>query len=168
MSLTGSSLHAGIVTITATGIFDTNGVLTTVGTNRFELGPYEVAELLSWPLAVNSGRAFLDIIKNGAQATYYRQSLTQPNTESPMDSLVVAGPAILQFRASGVGNFCTFRITPESYPPDRSIILSPGTNRTLVVLECSTNLLQWFTATNGVYGPLPEAKFFRIKVDAVQ
>lgn len=69
---------------------------------------------------------------------------------------------------NGQSALCTVRVSPEAFPPDRAVLVAPGTNQTRVTLECSTNLLNWFTATNGIYGPLPEAKFFRIKTEPVQ
>ena len=34
-------------------------------------------------------------------------------------------------------------------------------------MECSTNLVQWAAATNGVYASPDQAKFFRIKAERV-
>ena len=34
-------------------------------------------------------------------------------------------------------------------------------------MECSTNLVHWVPATNGIYGSPTEAKFFRLKADKV-
>ena len=43
-----------------------------------------------------------------------------------------------------------------------------NTNQFNIALECSTNLVNWSSATNGAYGgSLTEAKFFRIKVEKI-
>lgn len=46
-------------------------------------------------------------------------------------------------------------------------VLSSGTNQVFVTLESSTNLVNWSTATNGVYGSPDEARFFRIHMEEV-
>ncbi len=80
----------------------------------------------------------------------------------------IAGPAIVRMRG-GIGpakGLVTLRITPEAFPPDRTIIIAPSTNLFNIALECSTNLVNWASATNGVYGGSTNAaKFFRIKLD---
>jgi hypothetical protein len=79
---------------------------------------------------------------------------------------VVKGPATFGVRAIGtsssVFSILTLKIKPESFPPDKTVILPPGTNQFLVTLESSTNLVSWSTSTNGVYGSPDEARFFRI------
>src|SRR4051812_33016413 len=48
--------------------------------------------------------------------------------------------------------FLTLEIAPSAFPPGKTLIIPPGTNTVQVALECSTNLVQWIPATNGVYG----------------
>lgn len=155
-----SSANAGVVTLTAGS---TNS--TTLTTNSLVLGPHEVAELIAYPFEFSSS-ANLYAVKDGLPVRY-----AQPRNVNGglgyLDPFIVAGPAVIQF-ISVSPVLCTFRVTPEPFPPDRTIIVSPGTNRTEVTLECSTNLVQWSAATNGIYGPMPEAKFFRIKVEKLQ
>jgi hypothetical protein len=148
-------------------------VTLTANTNEvaeLTIGQYEVAELVSYPTTMNSFGASLTVLKDG-KTIPYRYS-TWPAAQSAIDALTVVGPATIRFAVQGGPNsypgLCTFRVSPEAFPPDRTIILPPGTNQVQVTLECSTNLSQWFPATNGVYGPMPEAKFFRIKLDKLQ
>ena len=152
--------RAGVVTITAQATLNTNGV------TELSIGSYEIAELISFPYGDFSGR--LLILKDGRTLQYPAASFS-PITR-PLDSLVVAGPAKIRLESfeSTRPVLCTFRISPEAFAPDRTILMPPGTNQARITLECSTNLVQWFAATNGVYGPLPEAKFFRIKLEPVQ
>jgi hypothetical protein len=150
--------HAAVVTLTAQANSGTNGVA------ELSVGQYEVAELISFPKLLNGVDALLYLEKDGK--TFVHSYDWRVNF---VDPLIVAGPANFRLvaQASGSGRaLCTFKITPEAYPPDRAILIPPGTNQARITLECSTNLVQWFAATNGVYGPLPEAKFFRIKLDA--
>ena len=83
--------------------------------------------------------------------------------------IIVAGPATIRLRTVqdfAVG-FATIRITPESYPPDKSILVAPGAGGANVSLEWSTNLVNWTSTTNGVYTNLPVAAFFRINATRV-
>ena len=154
------SARAGIVTLTA----NTNDVA------ELRIGPYEVAELVSYPAVMNSDGGSLVVVKDGKTIPY--RLPFWPGAQTAIDTLIVAGPATIQFRMSGAPNtragLCTFRVSPEAVPPDRTILVPPGTNQTQITLECSTNLVHWFSATNGIYGPLPEAKFFRIKAERLQ
>ena len=79
---------------------------------------------------------------------------------------IIAGPATIELR--GTGGLATFRVYPESYPPDKSILVAPGAGGAAITLECSTNLVDWMTATNGVYTNQPAAKFFRIRAERIQ
>jgi len=75
----------------------------------------------------------------------------------------VAGPATIT--PDYVGALLTVKITPESYDPNKTLIVPPGTNQVMITLESSTNLVSWSTATNGVYGSPDAARFFRIRMD---
>ena len=131
-------------------------------TNEVAIGSFEVAELSSYSFT-HAGAFDVQLEKDGAVTHLYLQGLPTAPVKH-----VIAGPALLRVVShwSEYG-YCTFTITPESFPPDRTIIAMPGTNHTSITLECSTNLVQWSPATNGVYGPMPEAKFFRIKAQPV-
>jgi hypothetical protein len=159
VALTGFA-HAGVVTLTAQSSNETNGVA------ELTVGPYELAEVISFPSYINAGSR-LEIEKDGKKATH---RVGDNSSLSCFDPVIVAGPASIRLVAtpSGGTGMCTVRLSPEAFPPDRTILVPPGTNQARITLECSTNLVQWFSATNGVYGPLPEAKFFRIKLEPVQ
>ena len=158
-------VRAGLVTLTAQSHNGTNDIA------ALTIGPYEVAELVSFPRAFNhyndSTSGYLQVFKDGRTFIQYPYAWT--GSTGPQDPLIVVGPATIQLIGANNGSaFCTIRVTPESFPPDRTILVPPGTNQARVTLECSTNLVHWSVATNGVYGPLPEAKFFRIKLGPVQ
>jgi len=161
VTLTGFA-SAGVVTLTAQSRDGTNGVA------ELSIGPYELAEVISFPRSVNGGyQSRLEIRKDGVSFWHFVEPLRTDAPAVDFDPVVVAGPATLRLVAGSIG-MCTVRVSPEAFPPDRSILLAPGTNQARITLECSTNLVQWFPATNGVYGPLPEAKFFRIKLEPLQ
>lgn len=116
-----------------------------------------------YALTVTKDRVDLDLL-----IPPLRGSDSNPGIVLPQH--VIAGPArirIIKLFSDTSTHYCTFNITPEAFPPDRTILVPPGTNLARITLECSTNLVHWASATNGVYGPLPEAKFFRIKMEPV-
>ena len=122
------------------------------GTNTLTVAPYEVAELVSFPVVSIPRTIWFK--RDGAWLLY--------QDERP---LVLAGPASIELR--GNGGIATFKLLPDSYPPDRSILIAPGTGGAAISLECSTNLVDWSSATNGVYANPPVAKFFRIRADRI-
>ena len=159
VAITGFARTA-VVTLTAKASIDTNGVA------ELTVGPYEVAEVISFPRYINGG-GWLEIEKDGKKARH----VVSDNSEGQyFDPVIVAGPATIRLITAPLGGtgLCTVKLTPEAFPPDRTILIPPGTNQARITLECSTNLVQWFAATNGIYGPLPEAKFFRIKLEPLQ
>jgi hypothetical protein len=108
----------------------------------------------------------IEVRKDGR--TSFLQTLSVPN--QGFDPVVVAGPASIRLVVQGNqtrAGLCTIRITPESYPPDKSILVAPGSGGAAITLECSTNLVNWTATTNGVYTNLPAAKFFRIKEERI-
>ena len=83
---------------------------------------------------------------------------------------VIEGPATIQLWAAlaqGQNPYVllTLERLPQSFPPDRTLVLPQGSNSVAVALECSTNLVNWQTATNGLYGTPDAAKFFRIRAE---
>lgn len=130
------------------------------GTNSLRVEAYEIAELASFPVDNGSPTGFLTILKNGQRLTY-RHDVNC----SQIDPLVISGPATIELVAQSGTAFATFRFFPDSYPPDRSALVPPGSTGATITLQCSTNLVDWVTATNGLYANEPVAKFFRLKVD---
>jgi hypothetical protein len=81
---------------------------------------------------------------------------------------ILQGPATLNFYLNTTNygpSFITLKIIPESYDPNKTIIIPPGTNQVQITLQASTNLINWTTATNGIYGSPDTAQFFRIRED---
>ena len=58
--------------------------------------------------------------------------------------------------------YLTVKIIPQSYDPNKTLIIPPGTNQVQITLQVSPDLVNWTTATNGVYGSPNTAQFFRI------
>src|SRR6266404_2949608 len=134
----------------------------------------EGAELTGWSAYTASLNASempyaLSAEKDGVQVNLYLPPARIISTGASAIAAVpakhvIAGPATIRL-SNGYLNapvYCTFSIAPEVFPPDKSLILPAGTNQVTITLECSTNLVNWVTATNGIYGSPTAAKFFRI------
>ena len=150
---------ARVVTLTVRATGGTPGVAELV------VESFEVAEVLSFPVAMNVN-SILEVVKDGKKSVM--QTLSVPN--QGFDPVVVAGPATIRLvvESNSSAGLCTIKITPEAYPPDKSILIAPGSGGAATTLECSTNLVNWMATTNGVYTNLPAAKFFRIREERIQ
>jgi hypothetical protein len=144
-------------------VTDTGGP-SLIFTNEATIGSFETAKLVSYPYASRCVSR-LQVIKDGRVL----EPLYNPCDISRDENIVIAGPAVLRlyhFGQNSAKAFCTFEVRPVSFPPDRTLLVPPGTNRVAVSLESSTNLLQWIPATNGIYGSPTDAMFFRIRAQA--
>ena len=141
---------------------DTNPPNPLPQTNEVVIAPYEVAELVSCPNPYNQFE--INVVKDGTTFSF------GPSDIANTRGVVMAGPAVIKFGTGTTGQkgFCTFRITPESFPPDKTLIIPDGTAGATVTLECSTNLINWGSATNGFYSGTNSAKFFRIRAERAQ
>jgi len=128
------------------------------------ISQYETAEIVSFYTVNNSNQPRIEIRKNGFVFPIMPDASI---AVTPCSVTPIAGPAVIRLY-EGFG-YCTVKISPGSYPPGKSLIIlnEPGRGA-VVTLEQSTNLVDWVTATNGVYTSLPAATFFRIKADRVQ
>lgn len=151
---------------------------TVTGTNSITIADYETAELIS-VLTTNDSPAapglpyYVRIEKDGfafsakSSAAYLNQGIGAGNVSSGVGD-IIRGPAKFSLRDNGGAQGFTLRITPVSFPPNLTLIVPPGTNQVQISMESSTNLVNWATATNGVYGSPDEARFFRLKMTNLQ
>jgi hypothetical protein len=146
---------------------------------EIQIAEGEVAELTGWTAYTATPNALgmpyqMTAVKDGIEVSLYvPPSMITFNgginafPAAPAKH-TIAGPAMIRLVPTGTTlAYCTFSITPETFPPDKTLILPPGTNQVAVTLECSTNLVSWAAATNGVYGSATGAKFFRIKAQVI-
>ncbi len=131
-------------------------------TNQVVIAANEVGELISW------GGSYLavDAYKDGIYANII-------NSQSPPGkaSFTVAGPAAFNLRAAGgpsSNGFATFKITPESFPPDKTLLVEPNQGNVAITMESSTNLIHWVASTNGIYSTTNTPMFFRVRMDKGQ
>jgi hypothetical protein len=150
-------------------------MMTTNTTNQITIESYETVKVHTYydPPGLFSRLRILKDDGNLIVFPGYVASAYQPVSPSFGTSLVVAGPATLIFENLAAPRqlmspaILTLEITPDAYPPDKAITLGPGPGGAAISLETSTNLLNWTSATNGVYTNLNDATFFRIRAAKV-
>jgi hypothetical protein len=115
-----------------------------------------------------SSRFYFDIIRPDATNRLDWSVFTPTHSEYRANP-IIAGPARLVFRKydqDQASFFATIEVTPESFPPDKTIVIPEG-GAANIALECSTNLIDWTTAPLGVYTNQPTVKFFRLRAERV-
>lgn len=138
-------------------------------TNSFSIGTNEVAIFRAAldGRDPSAGDCYLEITKGTDQFRVARTYF--PNVQ-------FAGPATIalktwnehQPRVEFQSAFATFEITPESFPPGQTVIIPADTPGANIILESSTNLIHWTTATPGPYTNVPAHTFFRLRAERLQ
>jgi hypothetical protein len=108
----------------------------------------------------------VQIIKDGLTFGWYPSDKLDPTIPARH---VIAGPALVRVissTSSYIQGYVTFKITRESFPPDKTVVIPQGQGAN-IIMECSTNLIDWVVASPGVYTNVPSAKFFRIRPERV-
>lgn len=131
-------------------------------TNQISIVEGETAQVVSFLTSGGSG-AISYCQKDGAIFNSISSSGVGAN------GATITGPATFTVVAQGQDNrgLLTLKIMPNTFAPDKTLIIPPGTNQFSISLESSTNLVNWSTATNGIYGSPDEARFFRIHMQKV-
>ena len=142
-------------------------------TNRitaFHIEGYEIAELVS------SQGYPIDLLSVESPALNAKFGLsTPPNFQNAGSTppipppVVILGPATVSLVAGGSSTaaFALFKITPGYYPIDKAAMVAPGPGGAVVELQCSADLVNWTTVTNGVWTNQPSAKFFRVHLTTI-
>jgi len=152
--LTILTAHAFSRTITVVSTTEDN----TPHTEHVIIATNEVVTLLNY----GSGQTRFDrvsILKSEKNAIMW----VGDTLAGPMEILVEVNPNSWNSQIA----MCTLKIEPESFPPDKTILIPAGGGAN-VGMECSTNLIDWVPANLGVYTNQPAAKFFRLKAERVQ
>lgn len=135
------------------------------GLTEVAIGTNETAQIASWfPLNGNSSNMKLEIVKDGLTMTLYSTTGFSTAGGTPPR---IAGPATIRLAgdSSNPRGFCTVQIDPASFPPDKTLVVPAGTAGANIILESSTDLVQWTTAAPGAYTNLQSNMFFRIRAD---
>jgi hypothetical protein len=145
-------------TVTLTVEVSSGGMNPTYKTNVLDVPKNQVAEVTSYYIPGGYGALLFEI--DGKE--FYTDPTKRPSVAGPAKVKLVtyANPGVFEMRS-----YATIRLTPESFPPDKTIIIPEGTAGATITLECSTNLLNWSTATNGFYSGTNSSKFFRIRAE---
>ena len=164
LSVLGVAAQERYVTVTQPHFY--SRIPNELATNTLEIVSGETAHLISLlPEEPGNFGVQLHVEKDGARARVF-PSYNAGYDYVPMSPVVINGPAKLLL--VGTGGMATLKITPDQYPPDRTVVVPGGPGGATVTMECSTNLVNWVPATSGVYTNLPGVKFFRIKLDRIQ
>lgn len=126
-----------------------------IQTNSFVLRAYEIAELVS-----SANASFQVTTPEG------RFNGTPTQNAGHYGPLVLLGPATIAM--TSYEGYALFKITPSYYPFEKASLVMPGPGGAEVTMECSTDLVNWVTATNGTYTNMPAAKFFRINLRKIE
>ena len=80
----------------------------------------------------------------------------------------VVGPAVLTLSGTGgsAKGYCTIEILPDAFPIDKTIVVPQDTGAN-IILEASTNLIQWAPAPPGLYTNRVGNMFFRIRAERI-
>jgi hypothetical protein len=133
--------------------------------NTIGIGANEVANFKT--IFENSRQGYLTVDVTLGSYTVSRLVSALPDKFFP-----IKGPATitLKYPANSSGfwtsewiSWMTLEISPESFPPDKTVIIPEGTGARLA-LESSTNLLSWSEVWSEVYTNAPSNQFFRLSV----
>jgi hypothetical protein len=135
------------------------------GITEVSIETNETAIVASWfPLGSTSTR--LDIVKDGLTVTLYSTFGFSTMGNLPPR---IAGPATIRLAGDGAFStprgFCTVQIEPATFPPDKTVVIPAGVGGANILLERSTDLIHWTSATPGVYTNQESHLFFRIRAE---
>ena len=114
--------------------------------------------------------SYLHVVKNGvtnsAPAWMYQGNGSFIVRSTP----TVSGPATIRLVAVASETwFCTVKIEPESFPPDKTIIIPQGTPGANIIMEQSRDLINWTNSVPGLYTNTAISHlFFRLRAERLQ
>jgi len=130
-------------------------------TNYLAIGTNEAARIVSFLGTFSTSRVM--VAKDGFTADV-GDPINVPK------GLTIAGPAKMTLYSLAVpagDGLLTLEIIPESFPPDKTILIPAGTGGANIALESSTDLIHWTNAAPGPYTNLNTHLFFRIRADRI-
>ena len=137
--------------------------------DEITIGTNEVAEIVF--LFDTSDGSRVKFSKNGYAWTSQSPFL-KPTYAGYLGKVVLAGPAAFEL-SYGPGTadkeiaFLTIQITPESFPPDKTLIIPPDSKGANIIMEQSTDLVNWSVSAPGAYTNMTNNLFFRIRADRI-
>jgi len=145
--------------------------------NSIIVPPNESVALVSFASGLEPSLLSFSVVTPTVSSTL-NVSATSLGLNSPC---IIAGPATITniFAYSGpnspLSSFntsfqtayaLTYKYIPQTADVNKTLIIPPGTNNICVRLQSSTDLVNWYDATNGLYGGTNVAMFFRINLQS--
>lgn len=169
------AILVGVLTQTVSARFITLLGRTQNGTNYFDslsIGTNEVVEVRSLyehAFSPQYGPPTANlVIQRLGQTLTIRSILFLDATNAMRLPLLVAGPATLTLEnESAAPAMATLEVKRESFPPDKTLIVPGDSNGANVIMESSTDLVNWSAAVPGPYTNRTNNLFFRIRAERV-
>ena|ERR1035441_8940570 len=145
----------------APGVFGANSV------TNFQVPSNVVAQIAcSYIPVLNYYDGYIKVTFNGISSQYgpvYR-NISQPGP-------IFVGPATISLVATNTGSsasvssFCTIQTTSSlNFTPSSSVVIpNDGGGPVTIILESSTDLINWVPAEPGTYGTTSSNRFFRVR-----
>lgn len=169
LSTVAAGAQSRFVTLVVAGMNSTNSL--SIGTNQTAI----VRSYIESSGFSSTFFSYMEISKLGYRSFLLDGSNLKPDAPAYRGAIMVAGPATFTLISNAAaGNdypaFATIEIIPESFPPDKTIIVPSGTGAN-IVMEASTDLIHWTNAPPGVYTQTNDTSknlFFRLRAERIQ
>jgi hypothetical protein len=152
-------LQAKVVTVTISQERPSGSVV--IGTN-------EVGKILTSMAGGQAGVTVIAVINGKTNYIYGVNAIVDLR---PNQNITIAGPAEIRLfggqEIEHLFGFCTVQIEPESFPPDKALIIPADTKGANVIMEASPDLVHWTNSVPGVYTNLTGNMFFRIRAERI-
>ena len=120
----------------------------------------------------NNSASFVEVAK-GSQSFRLGSLQLSPVSGAYRGPIAIAGPARLSLKFQNppsnpsMAAFLTVEIQPESFPPDKTIIIPADTKGANIVMEASPDLIHWTNAPPGLYTNQTGNLFFRLRAERI-
>ncbi len=114
---------------------------------------------------------YLLVNKENFKTEFYRDNFF-PTYAAYQPRMLIAGPATFRFGLPVPANpnyssFVTIEIIPESFPPDKTIIIPADVKGANIIMEASPDLIHWTNAPPGFYTNQTGNLFFRLRAERI-
>jgi hypothetical protein len=120
----------------------------------------------SFSIVSGSGSPVL-VDKDGQTFSFQSPSFSETSQSRPnVHRLSMAGPAVVRLSGS-FPSFVTLEVLPDAFSPEKTLVLAQGTKAS-IVMEGSTNLVNWITVNPGNFTNNSVNMFFRLRADPIE
>ena len=166
-----------VLTVSAQSRFVTLVIGATNVLDEVTIGTNEVAAIKSafdsQENGNNTSASFVEVAKGNQSFRLGSQQLSPGSGGlAYRGPIAVAGPARLSLKfqnppGPAQGAFLTVEIQPESFPPDKTIIIPADTKGANIVMESSPDLIHWTNVPPGFYTNQTGNLFFRLRAERI-